>query len=195
MRTRTVDGGPAVRCGTSRLAAAALGAAALLGLVTAGLARDDDGSHTFFRDQIDRQAAPAAQRSPAYAPLTIRRETARRFSGGGGSPFERHAQARPLPFGHRVRTRGPLLVHLHGATDPASAAAGSPAGGPVSIFRDATLRAGDVVILKDGPRVFTGAQHMPYTPKDFVSYKDSRSVKKELRDNLTAIDKNPLQHL
>lgn len=62
-----------------------------------------------------------------------------------------------------------------------------------AILRDPTLRAGDIVMTADGPKVFTGstgkekATGVRHRPRDFVDVKESKLVDKKTRQLLLAM--------
>ena len=60
--------------------------------------------------------------------------------------------------------------------------------GPASVFlRDQTLRPGDIVVLKDGARVFTGSPDKPHAIKDFESIGRSDFIDRHTRTKVMAM--------
>ena len=63
--------------------------------------------------------------------------------------------------------------------------------GPVSIYEDRTLRAGDAVMTTSGVRVFLGGHGAPYTQADFAALTDADGLPKQVEKALLVIDKAP----
>ena len=60
--------------------------------------------------------------------------------------------------------------------------------GPAAAFlQDKTLRPGDIVVLQDGARVFTGTPDKPHSIKDFESIGRSDFINRHTRTQLTAM--------
>ena len=60
--------------------------------------------------------------------------------------------------------------------------------GPAAAFlKDKTLQPGDIVVLKDGARVFTGNPDKPHSIKDFESIGRSDFIDRRTRHLLTAM--------
>ena len=60
--------------------------------------------------------------------------------------------------------------------------------GPAAAFlQDKTLRPGDIVVLQDGARVFTGSADKPHSVKDFESIGRSDFIDRHTRTQLTAM--------
>lgn len=66
---------------------------------------------------------------------------------------------------------------------------GLPGLQTVDINRDPTLRRGDSVMTDAGFRIFRGAAHMPYRPRDFASLAESRGVTKVSHTILVAMER------
>ena len=101
-------------------------------------------------------------------------------------PYRAHASAAP-------RIRKKAVVHLRVVRPKEIAHADLPQTGPVSIYKDRTLRRGDSVMTAQGLRVFKGASHFPYRASDFIALTEaSRFVlgdKKQLRDIQLAFER------
>ncbi len=127
--------------------------------------------------------------------------------GGGGynaAPAPQTA-APPMPYGSQPygphgshasiapRIKKKAVVHLHIARPKEIAHADLPQKGPVSIYKDRTLRRGDAVMTAQGLRVFKGASHFPYKPADFVALAEASKFvlgdKKQLRDVQLAFER------
>jgi hypothetical protein len=95
-------------------------------------------------------------------------------------------------------------VSMHGALYTALSTAGryrttldnactchrSLAGGySAAVLNDPTLRKGDVVVTPKGFLVFQGAKTNSITPSDFVALSQARSLPKELRATLVAMER------
>jgi hypothetical protein len=60
-------------------------------------------------------------------------------------------------------------------------------GAAAAFLQDKTLRPGDIVVLQDGARVFTGSADKPHSVKDFASIGRSDFIDRHTRTKLTAM--------
>jgi len=60
-----------------------------------------------------------------------------------------------------------------------------------ALLQDATLRPGDVVVFRDGPKVFKGGRDLPHAVADFESLERSRLVSKAARKMVLALTTPP----
>jgi hypothetical protein len=60
-------------------------------------------------------------------------------------------------------------------------------GAAAALLQDKTLRPGDIVVLQDGARVFTGSPDKPHSVKDFESIGRSDFIDRHTRTKLTAM--------
>lgn len=56
-----------------------------------------------------------------------------------------------------------------------------------ALLRDPTLRKGDIVVLREGPKVFTGAAQAVHRVTDFEDAHRSKAISSDLRKRLTAM--------
>jgi hypothetical protein len=56
-----------------------------------------------------------------------------------------------------------------------------------ALLHDQTLKAGDVVVFADGPKVFKGRSRAPYQVSDFEDVLHSRAVSKKVQRQLLAM--------
>lgn len=59
----------------------------------------------------------------------------------------------------------------------------------VSLMNDPTLRAGDIVVLADGPKVFKGGTHLPFALSSFEALERSNAISKAERKMVLAATK------
>ena len=155
--------------------------AAVVGLMSAAIARDDAGIHQFFaaQAQVERPAFRAT--APAEASDSLRTLTIAGLDRSRASRVASHKASRK----HRVAER-PAVKAVAGLfrPDPKRPAV-------VSIYEDRTLRRGDAVMTFAGLRVFAGSRTFPYRPEDFSSLRASRDIKGQLRRALIELDQTP----
>ena len=60
-------------------------------------------------------------------------------------------------------------------------------GAAAALLQDKTLRPGDIVVLQDGARVFTGSPDKPHALRDFESIGRSDFIDRHTRMRLTAM--------
>jgi hypothetical protein len=84
----------------------------------------------------------------------------------------------------------PLVVRRHRRPAVHVEAKVGPVG-PVSIYDDRTLRAGDAVMTAKGLRVFVGGHGAPYTDADFVAVSEADGLPRQVEKALLVIDKAP----
>jgi hypothetical protein len=194
--------------------ACACGLAALTFLVQIEAARAQffDPFSQFFAPQ----APTYAPQAPIYArPLVSRRgpHFSRRSRVRVDVPERAHVrQSRapervrhvrvPLPVPARIRSASlpsPTPVQKRRTREPAAVkekvrdegktklVPREPGGDPVAaLMKDPTLRRGDVVVLRVGPKVFKGRRTMPHRLSDFEDVRRTRLVETKMRRQLTA---------
>lgn len=144
-----------------------------VGWMSVAVASGDSGEHTFF---LRGREIPLPFRTTLEPvpppPLTIQ------------VPMPREAGRRRTPGRHPVATAGRAVV---AALEPPTTQA--PSGPPpaVPIFRDATLRRGDAVMLDRGLHLFQGAGRFPYGTHDFVRVEGGRRSNRGLGTALVEI--------
>ena len=162
--------------------------AAIVGLMSAAVARDDAGVRQFFLEQpqaaprgVSFQASAAAEAFGQAMPLTIR---------GSTIPAPVRVAHRKPPRPQRVAARTPSKPSRVKVW-PALFAVNPSRPAIVSIYEDRTLRRGDALMTLAGLRVFAGSHTYPYRPEDFTTLTASRDVKGQLRRALIELDQNP----
>ena len=176
-------------------------------------ARDDAGIHAFFESESQRGALPRPSAQPAAAPATRARLAAEpaRQRASRLRPMARVLATPPVPrvrFASLPKTdpkteaspnlRKPKIkaAALDGAVDQGRGPS-KPApvplqlGDPVSaLLRDTTLRAGDIVVLPDGPKVFKGDRKRPvHKWSSFEDVQRSPLLPKAVRKMVLAVAK------
>ncbi|GJD93590.1 hypothetical protein [Methylobacterium iners] len=155
---------------------------------TVGLAQDGGGG-LFQRlfspaphEQAVQPASPLAATIPQARTLTWREYAARRSATRESQrrrPSIRYA-ALPKPKSE------PLKIRISDRSDrqvPLDMSRGAAA----ALLKDPTLRPGDIVVLKDGARVFTGQPNKLHSVKDFESIGRSEFVDRRTRALLSAL--------
>ena len=93
------------------------------------------------------------------------------------TPVQKRRTREPAAVKEKVRDEGKTkLVPREPGEDPVAA-----------LMRDPTLRRGDVVVLRDGPKVFKGGRTMPHRLSDFEDVRRTRLVGAKTRRQLTAM--------
>lgn len=59
----------------------------------------------------------------------------------------------------------------------------------MSLMNDPNLRAGDIVVLADGPKVFKGGTHLPFALSNFEALEHSNAISKAERKIVLAMTK------
>lgn len=147
-----------------------MSAAALLCTSSAAMAQSaqDRGLGGLF-EALFSPAKPVVEQQQA-APAT---ELERRV------PMIRREVSRPRP---KIRYAAlpksePLQLHIAERQTPISMSSG-----PMNaLLKDPTLRPGDIVVLKDGARVFTGNEDKTHTVRDFEPVSRSASVDRKTK--------------
>ncbi|HEX8418242.1 MAG TPA: hypothetical protein VF641_11645 [Methylobacterium sp.] len=162
---------------------AALAATACLGLLVAtGIsaeANDEPGFGGLFQRlfqpaQPAAQPAPAAQAEAPALPGSYARRRAQRADFHRPRPKIRYAA---LPKAE------PLKLQISDRQTPIDMKAGPVA----ALLKDDTLRPGDIVVLKDGARVFTGEPAKRHTLSDFEPVHRSSLVDRRTRTLLAGM--------
>lgn len=159
-------------------------------------AGDDAGVRDFFSAQNPAPRAVAsiapqpriepafAPRMPSFAPprraARTRPRTAPTFVA---LPAERPKAEKTKHVSVSVEPRPHALQNKADVADPVGA-----------LMRDPTLRAGDIVVLSDGPKVFKGGDRLPYRTSDFEDVSRSHAVSKEMRRKLLAMASTSSAH-
>jgi hypothetical protein len=151
-----------------------------------------DGSGGFFQrlfspapqEQAIHPASPLAATIPQARTLTWREYAARRSATREGlrrRPSIRYAALPKLksePLKIRIGDRSDRQIQV-----PLDMSKGAAA----ALLKDPTLRPGDIVVLKDGTRVFTGQPDKLHSVKDFESIGRSEFVDRRTRALLSAM--------
>lgn len=152
----------------------------VIGMAASVRAADGGGffERLFGPAQTAPVAAPASQAAPqAGMPSPERyygRRHGQRTDGMRLRPKIRYAALpRPEPLKVRITDRQMPLDMKAGAT--------------AALLKDETLRPGDIVILKDGARVFTGRPDKRHTLSDFDSITGSSFIDRQTRTLLAAM--------
>lgn len=168
------------------LAAAIAGACLVLPLESAVVqAGDDAGVREFFMREArrDRPEAPQPAAPMVSAPVAHAAVTVQRYFD---TPVQHvHARAKaPAPvraeFAHLERT---VDLSKPKESDTQRALATKAVD---LLLHDSTLRPGDIVILPDGPKVFTGSSGR-HSRADFQDISRSNALPKELRKAVIAL--------
>lgn len=129
-------------------------------------------------DLLFAPARPVQQVAPAPAPDfdygQARRSIRRAAHAGRPRPKIRYAA---LPKSE------PLKIKVTDRQTPIDMTAGPAA----AFMRDETLRPGDIVVMKDGPKVFVGRTDDRHTAADFASIGRSDFIDRRTRTQLTAM--------
>jgi hypothetical protein len=173
----------------------------LLGTLGPLRANDDNALGGFFQQLFSAPPSPAPQSSP---PPALQDPTSR--AGSGYAPrrawrqFGRHHLSREVPErAARVRPKiryvalpKPEKVRAVVAEKPkvadSKAAMLAKAGDPgLALLHDATLRKGDIVIMADGPKVFTGKAGEQHRAGEFEDASRSSTLDRKTRQLLAAM--------
>ena len=164
--------------------------AAVVGLMSVAVARDDTGVGQFFREEADRanslrgsilavaQATPLPEKPQARRVLTV-------------AVSVRHPASRVAARKSPSKTR--LALAIPRGPQPALFVSDPRRPAVVSIYDDRTLRRGDAVMTLTGLRVFAGSRTFPFRPEDFTTLTASRNIKGQLRRALFELDQAPLR--
>ncbi|AWN42495.1 hypothetical protein DK389_20825 [Methylobacterium durans] len=150
-------------------------AAAGMVLGTAAVQAQEEGLGGLFR-QLFSPAQPAAQPEPA----DVQMPSPERYYG---RRHARTARLRPKVRYAALPKPEPLKVRVTDRQQPLDMKAGPAA----ALLKDETLRPGDIVILKDGARVFTGNPDKKHALHEFEPVDRSRQVDKKTRRLLAAM--------
>lgn len=157
-------------------AVVALAAAGVL-LGSAAVHAQEEGLGGLFR-QLFSPAQPAPQAAPP--PADVQMPAPERYYG---RRQPRAARLRPKVRYAALPKPEPLKVRITDRQQPLDMKAGAAA----ALLKDETLRPGDIVILKDGARVFTGAPDKRHAMHEFEPVDHSRKVDKKTRRLLAAM--------
>ena len=160
------------RRGTVRLGLAGL---ALL-VAVHGAAAAEDGLQQWFSSMF------AGTAQPAPAPPRSR-------SDGADGARTRHP--RSYASGPRRVWAKPLTVRLNRAKPQSTVAQVPTKPGKVAIYEDRTLRRGDVVMMSDGLRVFSGSKSWPHVAADFGGLDDGKRFGHDVTKAFAALDRVP----
>lgn len=158
----------------------------LLGNVTSVDAAEDGLGGLFQRLFSPEPTAPSVQPTPqadtsqqgrwSAQKRSDARRYAQRLQGSRPRPNIRYASL-PKPKAE------PLKIRITDRQVPLDMS-----DGPAAAFlRDKTLQPGDIVVLKDGARVFTGNPDKPHSIRDFESIGRSDFIDRRTRHLLTAM--------
>lgn len=137
----------------------------------------DDGLGGLFQRLF--QPSPPAAVQPVPAPDTM---------GARQTDVRRAARAlnrRPRPMARyaALPKAEPLKLHVGDRQVPLDMSAGAAA----AFMKDPTLRPGDIVVLKDGVKVFTGDPDKRHAARDFESIGRSAFIDRHTRTLLSAM--------
>lgn len=80
------------------------------------------------------------------------------------------------------------FVYREKMIDGCSCSSGASTGtASLDVEQDPTLRRGDIVVTRDGPKVFTGDSRLPHKPSDFVPAEGYKGLPKSVRQELSGI--------
>jgi hypothetical protein len=78
------------------------------------------------------------------------------------------------------------FVYREKMVDGCSCSSGASTGtAALDVEQDPTLRRGDIVVTRDGPKVFTGDSRLPHKPSDFVPADGYKGLPKSVRQELS----------
>ncbi len=156
-------------------------AATLLTTVSLGLtspaAAAEDGLGGLFQRLFQPSPPAAVQPIPASDASAARPIDVRR------AVRALHTRPRPTMRYAALPKAEPLKLHVSDRQVPLDMSAGPAA----AFMKDPTLRAGDIVVLKDGVKVFTGAPDKRHAAQDFESIGRSAFVDRHTRTLLSAM--------
>lgn len=164
--------------------------AAVVGLMSGAVARDDAGVRQFFLEEAGRGNGlrGSVSTSSPIASISDRPESRRVLTVVVSTrhPARRVAARKPIPKTQFAVSKPRGIPPVLFAADPRQPAI-------VSIYDDHTLRRGDAVMTLTGLRVFAGSRTFPYRPEDFTTLSASRNIKGQLRRALIELDQSPLR--
>ena len=145
--------------------------AILAGVVAFGaaVARNDDGSRTFFNDEATAAQSRFSLQQSERRVATAIGDQVRSMTGTSKSRLAAGERKRTLTVSRLVR----------------------PVKERVTIFTDATLKRGDAVMTDSGIRIFNGAQTFPHRQTDFVAVKRVDGLSRAVTRTLLAMDAVP----
>jgi hypothetical protein len=169
-----------------------LAASGVLLCASTGAQANEDGLGGLFQrlfspePQAQAQAVQPAQAAPqASSAQQGRRLTWRQYYGRRSAQRPEGTRLRPkiryasLP---KPQTE-PLKIRITDRQVPLD----MKDGAAQAFLKDKTLRPGDIVVLQDGARVFTGSPDKPHAIKDFASIGRSDFIDRHTRTKLTAM--------
>jgi hypothetical protein len=144
-------------------------------------AEDDAGIRAFLRSEAASGFRPRPQPTPA--PLAS--ITPRPFVSI--APRHHFLRSSPAPKARYVR-----LPRVEKAPEPpirktAEKRPSGPVDHVAALMKDPTLRRGDIVMMPDGPKVFTGGSEAPHRPRDFEDARQSGALSASARKAVLAI--------
>lgn len=167
--------------------AVVLASGCLLVSTAAGVRAADEGGlgslfgNLFGAPRPAQTVVPAPVAGPAADPYQRprRRWAARNRAAEARAALRHRARYVALPKPEKAEAK-PVAAKIERITSPSEARA--------ALMRDPTLRAGDIVIMPDGPRVFMGeAGSVKHRMSDFEDVRRSRFVRDQTRRDLLAM--------
>lgn len=140
--------------------------------LSGAIARNDDGSRTFFlgNGPVSFVARHAASATAWVHDLTI-----------SIHPRSRHfASARRRQLFARTRSHAPTKMLMAQVRSPAQEQ-------PVTMYNDLTLQPGDAVMTDTGIRVFRGGRVFPYSDNDFVGVTRAAGLSRTVTRTLASL--------
>ncbi|KAA2244337.1 hypothetical protein [Salinarimonas soli] len=136
----------------------------------------------FSGGPVREAALPSVVPDPVFSPERARAARAMRRARQQKAHYAR------LPPSAESRAVAPTPAP---APAPARGAILDTAGAIKAVLADPTLRAGDIVVFPDGPKVFTGETRAPHRLASFEDVGGSRSVSKGSRAAMSALGLSP----
>ncbi|WP_336486921.1 hypothetical protein [Methylobacterium nigriterrae] len=159
----------------------ALASACLLVGTAAGVhAQDEGGLGGLFR-QLFSPAQPVPQAAPR--PADVQMPSADRYYGRRHRSRAEGARLRPKIRYAALPKPEPLKLRVADRQTPLDMKAGPAA----ALMKDETLRPGDIVVLKDGARVFSGKPDKRHAMHEFEPVDRSSRVDRKTRRLLAAM--------
>ncbi|GJE41090.1 hypothetical protein [Methylobacterium soli] len=152
----------------------------ILGTAASVHAQDAGGLGGLFQ-QLFGGARPAQQAAPQ--PAEVQMPSPERYYGRRHDRRAEGARLRPKIRYAALPKPEPLKVTITDRQTPLDMKAGPAA----ALLRDETLRPGDIVVLKDGARVFTGNPDKRHAMHEFQAVEQSSRVDRKTRRLLAAM--------
>jgi hypothetical protein len=189
-----------MRAGLHRSLMALATSGVLLSASTGAQAEDGLGGlfQRLFSSEPQAQPAQAPQPAPQAAGIQQRRlPTWRQYYGRRYAQRPEGTRLRPkIRYASLPKPQEALKIRIANRAADADAKIHltdrqvplSMKDGPAAAFlQDKTLHPGDIVVLQDGARVFTGSPDKPHSVKDFASIGRSDFIDRHTRTTLTAM--------